>query len=299
MDEEILVSYGGHVKAATDSAVIEGLLIPFGGPDDLDHDGEFFSAKTDFGLRLPAAVKLFYGHGMNTKVGRTPLAWAQLDLRDDGVYFKADLAEDLEWLEEERDTARKYQALTLLLAQEKVLGASSGAAPHVVVKRPAAKGEWIARWPTAEASVTPRPANARTFGRVTLKALGDLPDPEEFLASLKGEGPLSLAERSEQWLERGQDLLGGYRRVTDGQMKIGRPISAARRERMQQMLEQASQFRDGLAALLAETEPREEAETGDEPAPGMGSAKDDLARQAERLRLQGRAFLATQQGVSR
>ena len=234
--DELLIFAGGAIKATPDSSVIEGLLIPFGGPEDLDHDGEFFNSRTDLGLRLPAAVKLFYGHGKNAKVGRVPLAWAHLETQDDGVHFKADLSEDLEWLEEEREIGRKYQALTLQLAQEKALGASSGAAAHVVKKQAAEKGVWIARWPTAEASVTPRPANSRTFGRVALKALEDLPDPEEVLAALKGGPRVSLAERVEQFMDEGEALVTVFARLREAESrprgaKIGRVMRASRLER--------------------------------------------------------------------
>jgi hypothetical protein len=182
--DDILFHLGGAVKATADSPIIEGLLIPYGSPEDLDHDGEFFSPQTDLGLRLPAAVKLHYNHGINAEVGKVPLAWAELEARADGVWFKADLSEDLdEWLDEEREKAKKYQTATLRLAREGLLGASSGAASHLVTRRAAGKGQELLRWPTAEASVTPHPASPATFGRVSIKSLRALPDPETLLAN--------------------------------------------------------------------------------------------------------------------
>jgi hypothetical protein len=176
---DLQVRFGGNVKATEGSSIVEGLLIPFLGPEDLDHDGEHFTPATDVGLRLPAAVKLHYGHGMNAKVGGMPLAWAHLERREDGVYFKSDLAEDLEeWTDEERAKAKKYQAATLKLAREGLLGASSGAAAHLTARRRSGKGHEITRWPVAEASVTPHPSSPQTFGTVSVKSLEAVPDLE-------------------------------------------------------------------------------------------------------------------------
>lgn len=244
--DDLIFHLGGAVKALPDSSVIEGLLIPFGGPEDLDADGEFFSAKTDLGLRMPAEVQLYYNHGLNESVGRTPLARAILSREADGVHFKADLAGELdEWLDGEREKAQKYQALTLKLAREGRLGASSGAAPHVVVKQAAAKGQWIARWPTVEASVTPHPASPRTFGTVSVKTLAALPGPEAALKccgcgyQVGGYEENVPAEATMAALSRMNDALF-YRTVSDALRDDKTPLA----ERVEMLRQAFDEHRD-------------------------------------------------------
>ena len=246
--DELRFAFGGAIKA-TGPTTIEGLLIPYGGPEELDADGEYFDARTDLGVRLPAAFKLFYHHGMNAKVGRVPLAWAELERRADGVYFTSDLAEELdEWEAEERAKAMKYRAVVLRMARDGELGASSGAAAHVVVRQAAGKGGRIARWPLAEASVTPTPSNHRTAGTVTLKALLEMPDPLDLAEPDEcGECKArSLAADTDELTAAAKALTAAYARLA---AKEGRAMSTSRRSRLQALV-------DSLLALLAETEPR-------------------------------------------
>lgn len=269
---DLLISVGGCVKALGDGR-LAGLLIPFGNPETLDLEGEFFDARTDYGLDFPVKTNLYYHHGMDKALGRSPLGRAALKLDEAGVWFEAQL-----------DLSERYHRKIYELAERGLLGASSGSAPHVVVKEPAAKGVYIKAWPIADASVTVTPANPLTVGRtVPLKAI-TVPD----LDSLLGGRP-SLAEQTERWLDTGGDLLTGYRQVAGAEVKIGRKLSAARRRRLEDM-------RDLLSEMLAETAPDTGSpETGaDPPAQSAGDIDPQalLNRQRDALSLRFREALS-------
>jgi hypothetical protein len=137
---------------------------------------------------------------------------------------------------------------------------------------------------------------------VSVKSLGDMPDPEALLELAHKNMPRrSLAERTEQILEDLEDLSGAYRQVADSETKIGRALSASRRERLQQV-------HSLISDILGETAPRdEEADEPDTPPAGMdegahgAGAPDDpaagLQLSAQALRLRTRAALV-QAGVS-
>lgn len=265
---DLVFAFGGAVKAIAGTSMVEGLLVPYGDPDSLDHDGEFFTAKTDYGLRLPAAFKLFYHHGMNEKVGRTPLAWAELERRADGIWFKSDFDEDLEWEEEERAKALKYRRHALKLIRDGELGASSGAAGHVVGRRDASKGVEIYRWPLAEASITATPSNSRTVGTVSLKAMSEVRDPMDDFDP-RGEcgecKSRSLAAQTETVLRSVMDLTADYSALAT---KEGRVLSASRHSRLKDLLA-------SFEAFVAETEPRPR--DADAPAPVMEAPANVVA----------------------
>lgn len=107
------------------------------------------------------------------------------------------------------------------------------------------------------------------------------------------EGKRSLAERTEQVTDDLGDLLAGYRQVKGAELKVGRALSAARRERLQQ----AQQL---ISDLLAETAPDTGAES-DTSGPGMVAADEAqkalrapaLRRELEALQLRCQALLIT------
>lgn len=278
--DDLLVSFGGAVKSLGGGR-IAGLAVPFGSPDDLDLDGEFFTRDTDYGLDLPVKLNLYYQHGMDPDLGRRKIGRATLKSGEDGIHFEADLS----WMEKQEDLARKYLLLHNLI-EKGYMGASSATANHMVVKRPAGKGVWLETWLLTELSLTPTPANPATFGKVhSVKSLAGLPS----FADLTRPEPVrgaSLAESTERWLESGTTLVYDYRTVVGKELKIGRAISAARRERLRQM-------RDLLEEMLKETEPREAVEE-DTEAPVMGAQLEGSSSfnpERERLRLRTRAAL--------
>jgi hypothetical protein len=288
---DLLIYQGGAVKSAPDSTIIEGLLVPFGDENALDIEGEFFSAKSDLGLRFPAQVQLYYHHGLNKNVGRTPLGWAELSVKSDGVWFKSDLSQDMEgWLEGEREKAVHYRGMALKLAQEGLLGGSSGAASHVVVKRPTTKGDWIARWPIAEASITPRPANPRTFGTVALKSLADSPDPEELLNSPELSGVTakalapgaSLADYASAVVSANEGLVERLESRLEARIKSGRVLSRRNVDDLQRVHASLGEVLGSLAALLTRAGVVEEDDTPQEPAMASSDAVSQALAEFER-----------------
>lgn len=143
---ELLERDGGMVKAAPDGRVF-GYVIKFTDSYTPDLTGEFFDARTDLGLALPAKVGLYYNHGLDETLGRKRLAHAEAETDEIGVWFTAQL-----------DLANKYAAAICELAKMGKLGASSGAPSHLVEKRREGKSVHLASWPLAEISLTPNPA---------------------------------------------------------------------------------------------------------------------------------------------
>jgi HK97 family phage prohead protease len=270
-DADLLVSCGGSAVKALGQGRVAGYVVRFTGPEQPDLAGEFFTKATDFGIEMPAKVGLYYHHGMDPTIGKRRLGRATVKADDIGVWFETQL-----------DLADQYQAAVYQLTERGRMGASSGAAAHLVEKSPAGKAVRIDQWNIGEVSLTPTPCEPGCQV-ATVKSL-DVPTFADLLAEVKSETRTfttpagSLAERTEQWIERGSDLLAGYRQVRGAETKVGRALSTARRSRLEQMREQIGGLLGELDALLTETAPREAAgesetptETKTEAAPGMGA----------------------------
>lgn len=147
--DETLIAFGNGLKALGEGR-IGGLLIRYSDANSPDLEGEYFTKSTDFGLEFPAKVGVYYNHGMDPALGKKRLARAELKATDEGIWFETQL-----------DLSDRYQAKVYELAEMERLGASSGAAPHLVEKKKAGKATEITAWPVAEASVTPTPAEWR------------------------------------------------------------------------------------------------------------------------------------------
>jgi hypothetical protein len=163
--DETLVAFGSALKALG-GGKIGGLLIRYSDADSPDLEGEFFTKSTDFGLELPAKVGVYYNHGMDKELGKKRMGRAELKATDEGIWFEAQL-----------DLSDRYQAKVYELAEMERLGASSGAAPHLVEKKAAGKATEILSWPVAEASLTVTPAEWRNT--VTALKSVTLPSLEE------------------------------------------------------------------------------------------------------------------------
>ncbi len=152
--ENGLVFVGGAIKA-TGNGKIEGYVAPFGSINDLDAQGEFFSANTDFDLESGIKPQLLLHHGMTglkaKKIGRLTLS-----KRDGGIWGEGYVT---------TTTKAGEQIYADVVAGK--MSFSSGSMPHVVQYKPAAKGREIINWPIGEVSLTPSPVNqsgaARAF----------------------------------------------------------------------------------------------------------------------------------------
>lgn len=283
--DELLITFGGAVKAAGNGR-LEGLLVPFGNPEQLDLDGEFFDAGTDFDREFPTKVSTYYDHGMDEKLGRKRLTRAAVKADEAGV-----------WLEDQLDLSQKYHQMIYSLAEQGKLFLSSGAASHLVEKERAEKGVRITQWPLAEASYTVHPANPNA----TVQALKHY-SPTSLEEALSGKAaptaPLSLPERTEAWLDAGdgwaaqaEDLLAAYSQIREAEVKAGREAwSSARKARLAAMEET---FSKALAQIqrLSLLSSRD----GAAVAAGMGAELEDamkaLALEQDRLRLRARALV--------
>ncbi len=133
---------------------VSGYLVRFGSPNDTDLENDYFTKSTDFGVDLSngkeAGIGLYYNHGMDSKIKTNKIGYAQLKMDDKGI-----------WLRGQLDMADEYSKMIYEMAKMGKLGLSSGAASHMVERERMGKSFEIKRWPVAEASLTPTPAEYR------------------------------------------------------------------------------------------------------------------------------------------
>lgn len=154
------------IVKALDDMKLEILAIPFGGPDDLDSDGEYFNAKTRIHADKFPEIPLVYYHGYDPdgKPSEEPhyIGTAKYSRTDEkGHWYIGVLDSASEWAK------RAWQA-----AKEQILRASSGSIAHLVRMA----GRWIKEWPVAEVSLIDangkrQPANQRAVALPVMKAV--------------------------------------------------------------------------------------------------------------------------------
>ena len=136
--------------------LVSGYLVRFGSPSDTDLENEYFTKSTDFGVDLSngkeAGIGLYYNHGMDSKIKTNKIGYAQIKMDDIGI-----------WLRGQLDMADDYSKMIYEMAKMGKLGLSSGAASHMVERERMGKSYQIKRWPVAEASLTPTPAESRNM----------------------------------------------------------------------------------------------------------------------------------------
>jgi phage head maturation protease len=276
---DILIAIGGAVKAMG-AGKIRVRLAPYSDASDPDLDGEFFDAKTDFDRDFPAKLSLYYHHGADEEIGTKRLG--RVEVQEDGAGL---------WFDHQLNLSDAYQAKIYTLAEQGRLGGSSGAVTHLVRKSRAGKAVHIDLWPLGEASLTVTPCHPAARA-IAVKSLSDLESPpslgEERASAMP---PRSLATDTERWLSEGGEILGVYRQIEEAEVKVGRKLSASRRQRL-------SDMRTVIDDLLAETAPEQVTGTeqdstaasrdGEQPDEGAAKAADEEA-EAEFAR-----FLLTQ-----
>lgn len=159
------------VKATADGR-IEGLLIRFTSPAELDAAGDYFDQKTITDLETGDELPLLWHHGLDPEIGKQAIGKGSVKLTKAGWWFTA-------WLNK-RD---EYEAYMLELAKRGKLGYSSGADPASVVRQRIpgkAYGSRIARWDVLEGSLTPIPADFAN--QVNIKSLLGTSDRQRRLA---------------------------------------------------------------------------------------------------------------------
>ena len=147
-DNELLVAYGGEVKALGDGR-IGGYLVRFSGPTDPDLYGDFFTKSTDYGIQ--STLPVFYQHGYDDTLKNRQIGVGEIRSEEGGLWFEAQL--------EKRD---EYERMVMELVEMGKLGYSSGAVGHLVSRKAAENGaQEITAWHLGEASLVLNPAEPR------------------------------------------------------------------------------------------------------------------------------------------
>ena len=134
---------------------VKGYLVRFGDTKTADLEGDYFTASTDYGFpvakgqRVP--LNVYYHHGMDSQVGKKSIGTGFIKMDDTGLWYEAQL-----------DLADEYGSMIAKLCKQGKMGFSSGAAGHLVERKSMGGAAEITRWPIAEASITPTPAEYRS-----------------------------------------------------------------------------------------------------------------------------------------
>jgi len=155
----------GHVK---------GYLVRFGDTKATDLEGDYFTRSTDYGFpmeegkRVP--LNVYYHHGMDAQVGKKSIGTGFIKMTDEGLWYEAQL-----------DMADEYGKMVAKLCKQGKMGFSSGAAAHMVERKSMGGASEIIRWPIAEASITPTPAEFRNSVKSLEEyyGMGEMDDMEE------------------------------------------------------------------------------------------------------------------------
>lgn len=173
-----LISYGDAVKVL-DEGRVGGYLVRFTNAASKDITGEYFTAKTYYGPRNGDGADMLFHHSR-------PIA-GLMQLADHMFQPISTKVDDIGiWAEAVLDMSDQYESKVFALAKDGKLGWSSGAAAHMV--RKSDDGE-ITRWPIAEGSLTPTPAEPRNK-ILNVKSL----DQPEIKAELEGTKTLKEIE---------------------------------------------------------------------------------------------------------
>lgn len=231
---DVLLLFGGAVKALDDSGKVGGYLVLFGSAEKTDASAyrDYFTPETDFGLDLTTKARVLYQHGMDAKIGNRALDIGEMKTDEAGV-----------WIDSQLKMRDDYERAIFAMAKAGKLGWSSGTAKHLIRREPQPNGSHrIVSWPLGlDASLTPNPAEPRTQA-VALKSLFS----DGLDSHLGGE---TLADHSARTLETVRGFLGRFDSYADMKQREDRHISPARREELKSLGDQ-------IAAILDRTKPR-------------------------------------------
>jgi hypothetical protein len=148
---------GGMMKAigaplavkAVGNGKIEGLLVRFTSPSELDLVGDYFDAQSNLGLEDGDALPLLWHHGLDPEIGKNAIGKGTVKRTPAGWWFTA-------WL----NMRSEYEKYIYKMAELGKLGYSSQADPSTVVRVPVsgkANAHYLKSWWVIEGSVTPTP----------------------------------------------------------------------------------------------------------------------------------------------
>jgi hypothetical protein len=160
---DYLVHFADSIKT-TPSGHVSGYLVRYGDPTKTDLEGDYFTKSTDFGFPagqdVTVPLNLYYHHGMDETIGKRPIGKGYVKGDETGLWYTAQL-----------EMADEYGQMIAKLASEGKMGFSSGAAGHLVERvMKSSNTHEVIRWPIAEASMTPTPAESRNIVQ-SLKSL--------------------------------------------------------------------------------------------------------------------------------
>jgi phage head maturation protease len=205
---------------------VKGYLVRFGDTQSADLEGDYFTKATDYGFpmsdgkRVP--LNVYYHHGMDTSVGKKSIGTGYIKMDNTGLWYEAQL-----------DLADEYGSMIAKLCKQGKMGFSSGAAAHLVERKSMGDVSEITRWPIAEASITPTPAEYRNSVKSLKEYYGMEPmmgmeDEEMVMAPMPEQSPeeyaVSVFDESEgdlihEGLEAYYDALcGAIEAVSDQSM---------------------------------------------------------------------------------
>lgn len=182
--DEPVITYGGEVKALG-NGLTEICLARFSDPTDVDLVKDYFDATTDLDLEEGDKVTVYYQHGMdatlkNKKLGRNPVYF-----KDGGVFLQNQL-----------NLRDEYEAAIYKLTLMGKMGASAGAAGHLVRREKKGDVFHLTHFPIKEVSYTPTPMDPRNsimplkaLPETDLKRLLDIPDVQDSTVSPEANPP--------------------------------------------------------------------------------------------------------------
>lgn len=161
---DTLVAFGGAIKVVGDDGVIGGYLVTFGNADqpDLSSQHDFFSKSTDFDFDDGDKRSIYFGHGLDAKMGKRKIGKVAMKVDDVGV-----------WVDGQLNLRDEYERAIYGMVKQGKLGWSSGAPSHLVERKSVGEAHEILHWPIAEGSLTPTPAEPRCDA-LSLKSLSPL-----------------------------------------------------------------------------------------------------------------------------
>jgi len=168
---DLLTSFVDGIKSDR-LGYVKGYLVRFGDTKTADLEGDFFTPQTDYGFpvskgqRVP--LNVYYHHGMDAQVGKKSIGTGYIKMDDVGLWYEAQL-----------DMADEYGSMIAKLCKQGKMGFSSGAAGHLVERKSMGGAAEITRWPIAEASITPTPAEYRNTVKSLKEYYGMEPMMEE------------------------------------------------------------------------------------------------------------------------
>ena len=172
---DVLTSFPDAIKSDR-LGYVKGYLVRFGDSKSADLEGDYFTQSTDYGFPMESGkrvpLNVYYHHGMDQAVGKKSIGTGFIKMTDEGLWYEAQL-----------DLADEYGKMVAKLCKQGKMGFSSGAAAHMVERKSMGGASEIIRWPIAEASITPTPAEFRNSVKSLEEyyGMGEMEDDEEMM----------------------------------------------------------------------------------------------------------------------